>query len=503
MVRPPRITRSFLASTLVLLAAAQPIAARTPHRPFIQTPLPYISPPGTCPDDMLDRAVAVHLPLARELVPGDGYPRSIDPWDEWTVTLPSAWTSGFFAGVLWQLYDCTGEQELLAQATRWTDGLRDQTAVPSHDIGLIIGSSFGRGHLSTGSEPYRKVMLEAARNLAARFDPRVGAIRSWAAYTYPVVIDNMMNLEILFWASRNGGSDSLAQVAAAHAATTARDHVRPDGTTYHVVDYDPESGDVLWRGTVQGLSDTSTWARGQAWGIYGFTVAYRETGEPLFLETACRVADAFLERLPDDWVPCWDFDAACLPGEPKDASAAAVAASGLWELASLVDDWTTSRRYRWASTALVDELSSDGYSATREGLPALLLHSTGNRPRHIEVDVPTIYAEYYFVEALIKQWSAPEPVVETLSVLNAPNPFRSETCVYFEVPVEADVTVRVYDVAGRLVKELARGEPHGAGPHATTWRGRDAAGRHVSPGVYFLRLQAGEHAVERKIALLR
>ena len=506
MVRPPRITRSLLLSTLLCCAVAAPTGARTPPTALILPPLPYVSPPTSCPDDALERAVAVHLPLARRLSPEDGYPRSIFLEGDWSLSTPGAWTSGFFAGILWQLYECSGDDELLRQARRWTEGLENQTTAPSHDVGFVINSSFGRGYRSTGMEEYKAVMLEAAEHLASRFDPRVGAIRSLGEdrkLTYPVYIDNMMNLELLFWAARNGGGDSLAQIARTHAMTTIRDHVRPDGTTFHVVDYDPESGDVIWRGTLQGLSDTSTWARGQAWGLYGLAIAYRESGEPLFLETACRLADAFLERLPDDWIPCWDFDAACLPGEPEDASAAAVAASGLWELASLVEDWATSRRYRWVSSALVDRLFSDEYSATRAGLPALLLHSTGNRPRDVEVDVPIIYAEYFFIEALIKQGADVGVGPARPTLVNYPNPFNPETQICYELSHEAEVTLRVYDLSGRLVSELARSEHHDPGPHTALWHGRDDAGRDVASGVYFLRLEAEEQAVERKMVLLK
>lgn len=506
MVRPPRIMRSLMASALLVCVAAQPTVARMLPMTVITDPHWIIYVPASYPDDALERAVAVHLPLARRLVPEDGYPRSIDWTGDWALSRPRQWTSGFFAGILWQLYDCTGKADLLKQATRWTDGLRPQTTIPSHDVGFVIGSSFGRGYDSTGREEYRLAVIEAAEHLASRFDPRVGAIRSLGedrALTYPVYIDNMMNLELLFWAARNGGADSLAQIAVIHATTTARDHVRPDGTTFHVVDYDPESGAVLWRGTLQGLSDESTWSRGQAWGLYGFTVAYRETGEPQFLDTARRLADAFLERLPADWIPCWDFDAACIPGEPKDASAAAVAASGLWELATLVEDWATSRRYRWASLSLVDRLFSDEYSATGKGLPALLLHSTGNRPRDKEVDVPVIYAEYYFIEALLRQASDSSVELARATLVNYPNPFNPRTNICYELPDACTVSLRVHDVSGRVVSELVRNEWREAGPHAVVWRGTDGAGRHVASGVYFLRLETEGRTVERKTVLLR
>jgi hypothetical protein len=187
----------------------------------------------------------------------------------------------------------------------------------------------------------------------------------------------------------------------------------------------------------------------------------------------------------------------------KDASAAAIAASGLWELASLVDDRAASHRYKWASRALVDGLSLDDYSAARAGLPALLLHSTGNRPRYLEVDVPIIYAEYYFVEALIRQTSDPGPGLVRATLTNYPNPFNPWTRICYELPEAARATLRVHDVSGRLVRELVRSEHRDGGPHDTIWYGRDDAGRQVASGVYFLRLEAGEQAIERKMVLLR
>ncbi|MFB0515942.1 MAG: glucuronyl hydrolase [Candidatus Neomarinimicrobiota bacterium] len=359
------------------------------------------------PDELLGTASAIYLPLSQTLSPEQGYPRSIVNGLDWHLTPPEQWTSGFFPGILWQLYQYTGNPSFSVQARRWTEGLETQQTAPTHDVGFMINNSFGHGYRVGGIERYKTVVLDAAQHLASRFNARVGAIRSWdgGSFTYPVIIDNMMNLELLFWAARNSADSSLAELAQTHALTTIRDHVRANGSTFHVVDYQPETGEVIWRGTHQGWADSSTWARGQAWGLYGFTVAYRETREPVFLETACRLADRFLERLPEDGIPYWDFDAPHEPEEPKDASAAAIAASGLWTLATLVDQAVLKRHYRAASKRLVESLSSSWYSAVASGLPALLLHSTGDRPHNIEVNVPMIYADYYFIEALMKQAS--------------------------------------------------------------------------------------------------
>jgi unsaturated chondroitin disaccharide hydrolase len=356
----------------------------------------------------LDRAATIYLTLAQELSPEDGYPRAIVQGRDWHLLRPSAWTSGFFPGILWQLYGHTQDEQLLEQAMRWTEGLEGQANAPTHDVGFIIHTSFGQGFEITGLEEYREVTLEAADHLAGRFNENVGAIQSWSAsqrFRYPVVIDGLMNLELLSWAARNGGDPALVDIAKAHASTTRRDHVRDDGSSYHLIDYEPDWGGVVWRGTVQGLADDSMWARGQAWGLYGFAIAYRETGEAEFLEASRRMADTFLDRLPADGVPYWDFDVGPGSGEPRDSSAAAIAASGLFELASLIDDPAATRHYRLAAAEILESLLSEEYSAWQAGLPALLLHGTGHRPRNREVDVPLIYADYYFIEALLKQVS--------------------------------------------------------------------------------------------------
>lgn len=498
---------------LATLACLRPQAAAAPPggsgaRVLVSGPQRDVGtlPSGTLPSDVLSEAAGLYLPLAESLSPLSGYPRSITDGVSWTQTTPDKWTSGFFAGILWQLYEVSGDEALLLQAQRWTEGLEGQVSHPSHDVGFMIGNSFGRGYRATGDQWYRDVTLAAAEHLATRFDPDVGAIRSWGEmrrFSYPVIIDNMMNLEILFWAALNGGDESLAEVARTHAMTTIRDHVREDGTTFHVVDYDQETGDVIWRGTVQGLADTSAWARGQAWGLYGFTTAYRETGEPLFLETACRLADAFLERLPDDVIPCWDFDAASMPGEPKDASAAAIAASGLWELSTLVGDVVLSARYGEASVALLERLSSDDYSALLLGLPALLLHGTGNRPRYSEVDVPLIYAEYYYVEALARQVGAWESSERATRIRNCPNPFSDGTQILYELPAPTGARIRVYNQSGRLVRTLPGSDTHVPGMNAVLWDGRDGSGRALASGIYFALLEAGEETAVHKLVLLR
>ncbi len=400
------MARLLLASTCVLLSLNPRIQAQESPRQDLWKCVRTEAEESPC--ELLNKAGSIYLDLSQKTI--DGYPRGIDNGVIWETTEAGSWTSGFFPGILWQLYKYTEDDSFLEQAQRWTNGLEEQKTAPTHDVGFIINNSFGHGYRNAGIENYKKITLQAAKHLASRFDPRVGAIKSWDwgkwESRYPVIIDNMMNLELLFWAAKNGGDPKLADIAKTHAMTTIRDLIRADGSTFHVADYNRETGELIWQGTHQGLRDSSMWARGQAWAIYGFTVAYRETEEKIFLETACRLADRFLESLPEDGIPYWDFDAPQEPGEPKDASAAAIAASGLWELGSLVDETTLMIKYREASHNLVKNLSSDHYLAFKSGLPALLLHSTGNKPDNSEIDVPIIYADYYFIEALIRQLSS-------------------------------------------------------------------------------------------------
>ncbi len=264
---------------------------------------------------------------------------------------------------------------------------------------------------------YRDVVVEAADTLMTRFDPDVGAIKSWdwGTWNYPVIIDNMMNLELLYAASRITGDDRYSEVATQHARTTLQNHFRDDASSYHVVQYDDETGDVLAEGTYQGYSDASAWSRGQAWGLYGYTMAYRESGEAAFLAQAERVADFILThpRLPGDGVPYWDFDAPAVPDEPRDASAAAVIASALYELAGFVPEQRD--RYVAAADRMLASLSQDYLAPRTLDEPFLLDHSTGSVPGASEVDVPLVYADTYYVEALLRRLRLDEdrPVLGT------------------------------------------------------------------------------------------
>jgi hypothetical protein len=263
--------------------------------------------------------------------------------------------------------------------------------------------SYGQGLRIAGVADYEGVVLAAATSLDTRFDPTVGCVRSWdwGEWTFPVIIDNMMNLELLFRAAKMGGSRELYDIAVRHAATTMTHHFRDDGSTYHVVSYDTTTGSVLARETHQGFAHESVWARGQAWAMYGFVMAYRETGEKRFLTTAERAADWFIAHLPEDHIPYWDFSVA-VTGEPRDASAAAIAASALFELAGTAETPARQAGYAAAARNSLQALCRAPYLA--EGSPSMgiLQHATGNKPSNSEIDVSLIYGDYYFLEALLR-----------------------------------------------------------------------------------------------------
>ncbi len=353
----------------------------------------------------LNQAVARYGATAATHDPAAGYPRSTEPDGSWRTVPPGDWTSGFFPGILWYLYEYSEEPALREQAHRWTLPL---VAIfegrPDHDLGFQFYCSFGNGYRITGDEAYKGPMLTAAEKLAARFNPTVGAIKSWDwsdnRWAYPVIADNMMNLELLLWAAENGGDAAWRDVALAHARTTILNHFREDNGSYHVVNYDPATGEVTQRVTHQGAADESTWARGQAWLVYGFTMMHRETGEAEFLQKAREAADYFITRLPDDMAPYWDFQAPGIPDAPRDASAAAIVTSALFDLADAVGG-AEGAEYRQTAERMLASLMTPAYLAP-EGSPSLLLHAVGNHPANGEIDVSLIYGDYYFVEALTR-----------------------------------------------------------------------------------------------------
>jgi unsaturated chondroitin disaccharide hydrolase len=318
------------------------------------------------------------------------------------------WVSGFFPGSLWFMYQYTGLAKWKSAAEKYTAPLeQEKFTTTTHDLGFMMGCSFGKGYALTGNPAYREILIQSAKSLITRFNPTIGAIRSWDHNTdkwqYPVIIDNMMNLELLFWASKETGDSVYADIAIKHARTTLNNHFRENFSSYHVIDYDSLTGTVLNRHTHQGLHHGSAWARGQAWGLYGYTMTYRETGLPEFLEVAERIADFILNHpnLPPDLIPFWDFDIQDIKNEPRDVSASAIIASALFELGSFIPG--KKDFYHEKASHILKSLASDYLSAPGENQGFVLMHSTGHKPNNSEVDVPIIYAEYYFLEALGRQ----------------------------------------------------------------------------------------------------
>lgn len=340
------------------------------------------------------------------------YPHYTDPTTQaWVITDARAWTSGFFPGALWLMSQQTGDPSWRMAAEAQQAGIEGQkTRTSTHDLGFMLFTSFGNAFRLTGHDPYRQVVLTAAGSLAKRYSSVVGCIKtSFPAGTstdFKTIIDTMMNLELLFWASQHGGQAAWAQMAQSHALRSAAEHVRSDGSTYHVINYSPTTGEVQGRATAQGYNTESTWARGQAWAIYGFTMAYRYTHHSTLLQAARRTADYWISHIPADEVPYWDFAAPNLSTQPRDSSAAAIAASGLLELSQREPDGTRRETYLAQAQATLTSLSSAAYLAHGTTNDAILLHGTANQPRR-NVDTGLIYGDYYFLEAMIRAQDLP------------------------------------------------------------------------------------------------
>lgn len=318
------------------------------------------------------------------------------------------WCAGFWPGVLWYDYEYTKDKQVLEEAENFTHSLKFLSHIPAydHDLGFLVFCSYGNGYRLTKNPAYKQVILDTADTLATLFNPIVGTILSWPREVEPrnwphnTIMDNMINQEMLFWAAKNGGNPYLYDIAVSHADKTMKCQFRPDYTSYHVAVYDTITGNLIKGVTHQGYADSTMWARGQAWAIYGYTVVYRETKDPKYLDFVQKVTDVYLDRLPEDKVPYWDFDDPSIPDAPRDASAGAVVASALLELSTYLPNGT-GKRYKDAAIEMLTSLSSDSYQSG-ESKPSFLLHSVGHWPNHSEIDASIIYADYYYIEALLR-----------------------------------------------------------------------------------------------------
>jgi unsaturated chondroitin disaccharide hydrolase len=400
---------------------AASVIAMTFFTTFFATP---VDEKAFIKENLIFSETQLDLLLTKANVVDTLFPRTINTAGEVQFTNKYDWTSGFFAGELWYAYQGTKDENLKKEATRWTEKLESlQYFKDHHDLGFMVYCSYGNAYRLTQNQSYKKVLVQAAKSLSSRFDPKVGSIKSWNAfgswdgkgvYKFPVIIDNMMNLELLFFASKATGDPSFKKIAIQHADNVLKNQIRPDFSCYHVVCYDPENGKVLTRETAQGYANNSVWARGQAWGVYGFTLCYRETGDLRYLNAACRMADYYLsnKNLPSDKVPYWDFNANDngfkpsikshaneTPVKYRDASAAAITASALLELSTYKT--TKAENYKNSAIKILHSLASPAYRADADKNGDFIIkHCVGSIPHGVEIDAPLVYADYYFLEAL-------------------------------------------------------------------------------------------------------
>lgn len=335
------------------------------------------------------------------------FPRSFSYKENTIQKVPSKdWTSGFFAGNLWQLYELTNNIAFKEKAEKWTSFIeKEKFNNRTHDMGFKVFCSFGNGLKFNNNPYYKKVILESAKTLSTRFNSNVGCTRSWDfnsdIWEFPVIIDNMMNLELLFEATILSKDSTYHKMAVSHANKTLKHHFRSDNSTYHVVVYDTINGHVKDRVTHQGITDNSSWARGQAWAIYGYTMSYRYTKNPEYLKQAEATTNFFLnhKNLPEDGIAYWDFDDPKIPNAPRDVSASTIVSSALVELYN----YTQNEAYLNYSKKVIESLKSEEYILKSDfSAPFILDHSTGNWPKNDEIDEPIVYGDYYFLETLLR-----------------------------------------------------------------------------------------------------
>jgi unsaturated chondroitin disaccharide hydrolase len=340
-------------------------------------------------------------------LPADKFPKTFfSETGKYEFSNSGWWCSGFYPGTLLYLYEQTKNESLYNEALRINEVLKkEQFNKGTHDLGFMMFCSFGNANRIAPKPEYKDILINSAKSLSTRFNPTVGCIKSWDSKKpdeYLVIIDNMMNLELLFWATKATGDSSFYKIAVTHANTTMQHHFREDNSSYHVINYNSKDGSVIQKRTAQGYADGSAWARGQAWGLYGFTEVYRETKDPKYLEQANKIAAYILNHpnLPADKIPYWDFNAPDIPNALRDASAGAIMASAFIELSGYVNK-KLGKKYMAAAEAMMRSLSSPQYKAdagTNGGF--IVKHCVGHNPNKTEIDVPLTYADYYFVEAM-------------------------------------------------------------------------------------------------------
>lgn len=362
-------------------------------------------------DDNLRLAIKQYKYM-QTLLPADKVPRSYDSVKNELVTSGTDWwCSGFYPGSLWYLYEYSKDEQLKKEAIRSTALLeKEKNNTGTHDLGFMIYCSYGNGYRLTKNRNYEEIMITGARSLSTRFNPTTKSIKSWnsnSRWQFPVIVDNMMNLEFLCEMTKLSGDSTFYKIAITHANTTIKNHYREDYSSYHVIDYDTVTGKKLKANTAQGAFDESAWARGQSWGFYGYVMMYRETKKKEYLDHAHQIAKFLLTHphLPDDKIPYWDYNSPEIPETYRDASAAAIMCSALLELARYSED-VARRDYLNTATTIIKTLSHSYVATAGTNGGFLLKHGVGHLPAKSEVDVPLTYADYYFIEALMryKNW---------------------------------------------------------------------------------------------------
>ena len=327
--------------------------------------------------------------------------------DHWECVTDGGWVGGHWVGLLWLAYAHTHDSSLKVAARQWAARLEPrQNDTMTHDLGFLFELSHILGARLTGDGSLEPPALQAARTLTLRFNSKGNFFQAWGPLNGTshergcAIVDTMMNLDLLFWASQETGEHKFADMATAHARTTLKRHVRTDWSTSHVTRFDPDSGEFVRQDTHQGLSPSSCWSRGQAWAVYGYARCFRNTGDAVFLDAARRLAEYCLRRQPPDHVPFWDYDSPLIPNDMRDSSAASILASGMLLLASLEPDRAQAECWRSEALCILESLWRD-YSNRGESEPSILKHGTRSKP-HGLMDHGLIYGDYYFVEALTR-----------------------------------------------------------------------------------------------------
>jgi rhamnogalacturonyl hydrolase YesR len=454
------------------------------------------------PQSAIDHAASKLEATLREIdYTSSLHPSHTDPeTGEWDIESMrrEEWTSGFFSGSLWYMYQVTGDEKWRNLAEDWTRDLEPMSlGANDHDTGFRIFTSYGTGFSLTGNLSYSRTILRGAQTLATRFNPDIGAIKSWDWIgNFPVIIDNLMNLEILFWAASETGNSTLYDIAKTHAETSLKHHLREDGSNYHIVDFN-DTGNVIWKNTLQGYGPESVWARGQSWAIYGFTMIYRYTGEQKFLDAAEKASLWFINNLPDDSIPIYDFLEPVPSVQTKDASAAAIAASGFLELFKI----TGNTIYFNAAERILYSLSTEEYSTQSDRENSILKRSTLHRGKG---RLGTSYADYYYLEAIVRYLEIENEALPDIDKKfsffldqNFPNPFTTTTTLYYSVPESALVKLEVFNTLGQKVQTVVHERKEAGNYNATLRFGS------LPAGVYFYSLTANGEQKVKKMTLVR